>query len=208
VPYALPGPKSKTPTDTSTVPFTGNFTWHDDFSAEELSSLWLMLRTPKETWWALDGGFLRLTPRAELLSGKGNPSFFARRVQHARFDATTSLAVPADTGVSAGLVAFQNETHYYYLGIRRTADGLSVFLECANGKAPELLASAEISEAPNLQLRIVGEEKLVSFAYAAAPGSWQTLISGADVMPITVQAAGGGLHFTGAVLGLHARIEP
>jgi hypothetical protein len=33
-------------------------------------------------------------------------------------------------------------------------------------------------------------------------------VSGADVTPITVQAAGGGLHFTGTVLGLHARIEP
>jgi len=30
----------------------------------------------------------------------------------------------------------------------------------------------------------------------------------ADATPITVQAGGGGLHFTGAVLALHARIEP
>ena len=40
------------------------------------------------------------------------------------------------------------------------------------------------------------------------PGSWQTLVSDADATPITVQAAGGGLHFTGAVIGLHARIDP
>jgi len=34
------------------------------------------------------------------------------------------------------------------------------------------------------------------------------LVSAADVTPITGQTADGGLHFTGAVVGLHARIEP
>ena len=196
-------------TNFASVPFTGNFTWRDDFSSKTLSPLWLMLRTPKETWWSLDkpAGRLSLTPRAEPLSGKGNPSFLARRVQHARFDATTALAVPADIGVSAGLVVFQNETHYYYLGVRRTATGLSVFLERANGKTPEFVVSAEISDTANLQLRITGEEKILSFAYATAPDSWQMLVSDADVTPVTVQAAGGGLHFTGAVIGIHARIE-
>jgi alpha-N-arabinofuranosidase len=166
-----------------------------------------MLRAPKETWWLLDGCALRLTPRAEPLTGKGNPSFLARRLQHSRFAATTSLAAPIDNNVSAGLVAFQNETHYYYLGVRRTAEGLSVFLERANGKTPELVASAKLSDIANLQLRLTGEEKNLSFAYMTTPGSWQTLIANADVTPITVQAAGGGLHFTGAVLGLHARVE-
>ena len=170
-----------------------------------------MLRAPKETWWSLDGkpaGHLALSPRAESLSGKGNPTFLARRLQHARFDATTALTAPADVGVSAGLVAFQNETHYYFLGVRRTADGLSVFLERANGKTPELIASAKIPDAASLQLRVTGEAQMLSFAYATTPCSWQILVSDADVTPITVQAAGGGLHFTGAVLGLHARIDP
>ena len=192
------------------IPLTGNFTWRDDFSSPALSPLWLMLRTPKETWWTLGvpAGHLALAPRAEPLSGKGNPTFLARRLQHARFDASTSLAPPTDAGISAGLVAFQNETHYYFLGVRRTPDGLSIFLECANGRAPEFIASTEISEAANFQLRITGEDKLLSFAYATKPDAWQTLVADADTTPITVQAAGGGLHFTGAVIGLHARVEP
>ena len=195
-------------TNFANTPLTGNFTWRDDFSAAPLSPLWLMLRAPKETWWSLDGCALRLTPRAEPLTGKGNPSFLARRLQHSRFAATTSLAAPIDNNVSAGLVAFQNETHYYYLGVRRTAESLSVFLERANGKTPELVASAKLSDVANLQLRLTNEEKIISFSYATTPGVWSTLVSGADVTPITVQAAGGGLHFTGTVLGLHARIEP
>ncbi len=210
VPYIVKAPLASRPSPLAPVPLTGNFTWRDDFTAKTLSPLWIMLRTSKETWWSLENpaGHLSLSPRAEPLGGKANPTFLARRLQHSRFDAATSFAVPSDPGVSAGLVAFQNETHYYYLGVRRTADGLSIFLECANGKTPGQIAIAKIPDAANLQLRITGEETKLSFAYATTPGSWQTLAADADTTPITVQAAGGGLHFTGAVIGLHARIEP
>lgn len=210
VPYVVATPKTKTPAVAAPVPLAGNFTWRDDFSASALSPLWIMLRAPKDTWWSLGSpaGHLALAPRAVPLTGKGNPTFLARRVQHARFDATTSLAVPAHVGVSAGLVAFQNETHFYFLGIRRTADGLNAFLECANGQTPELIASAKLSDVVDLQLRITGDEMSLSFSYATTPGSWQSLVAGAATTPITVQAAGGGLHFTGAVVGLHARLEP
>jgi xylan 1,4-beta-xylosidase len=68
--------------------------------------------------------------------------------------------------------------------------------------------STKIPNTANLRLRITGEEKIFSFAYAIAPGQWQTLVSDVDATPITVQAAGGGLHFTGAVIGLHARTGP
>ncbi|HEX2851957.1 MAG TPA: glycoside hydrolase family 43 protein [Opitutaceae bacterium] len=213
VPHVFSAPKvanaiPQAPSDDA--PLNGNFTWRDDFSTPALSPLWIMLRAPKETWWSLTSpaGRLALTPRTELLAGRANPSFLARRLQHARFDATIALTVPAETGVSAGVAAFQNETHFYYFGVRRTAGGLDLFLECANGKSAEVLASAKLGDAAELQLRITGEEKNLSFAYATAPGQWQTLVSDADTTPITVQAAGGGIHFTGAVIGPHARIDP
>lgn len=204
------GPRPADERQPYATPLTGNFTWRDDFSAPTLSPLWIMLRAPKDPWWSVGktAGHLALTPRAEPLSGKGNPTFLARRLQHARFDASTALIPPADPNVSAGLVVFQNETHYYFLGVRRATEGLLVFLECANGKSPELIARTNLPAASHLQLRITGEEKILSFAYATSPGSWQTLVADADVTPVTVQAAGGGLHFTGAVIGLHARIEP
>jgi xylan 1,4-beta-xylosidase len=197
-------------THAASVPLTGNFTWRDDFSDASLSPLWIMLRTSKGKWWALDSaaGQLALTPRADALSGRDSPAFLARRVQHARFEATTALAAPTTPGVSAGLAIFQNETHYFYLGIRRIADGASIFLERFNGKSPELVTHAEISFTPNLELRITGEEKNISFAYATTPDHWETLLANVDITPVTVQAAGNGIHFTGAVIGMHARIDP
>jgi len=208
VPGVANAPKVGTPSP-APVPLTGNFTWRDEFDAPQLAPTWIMLRPPQEPWWNLasPAGRLSLTPRAEPLSGHGNPSLLARRVQHARFDATTALTAPGETGVSAGLVLFQSETHSYFIGARRAADGLEVFLERANGGASEVIARARFASTPELRLRVTAEEMKLTFAYAAASGVWTTLAADVDVIPVTVQAAGGGLHFTGAVVGLHTRVD-
>lgn len=211
VPYVVPTPKvtAKSP---APVPTTGNFTWRDDFNSDsgQMALLWLMLRNPGEKWWSLTEpkGHLALTPRKETLSGTGNPSFFARRVQHAKFEATTSLAVPATKGVSAGLAALQSEEHYYYLGVQRAESGVTVFLERANGSSPETIARTTIPNASEIALRLSGDELLGVFAFKVDGGEWRTLSSNADLTAITTNAAGGGIHFTGAVVGLHARLEP
>jgi xylan 1,4-beta-xylosidase len=167
-----------------------------------------LVRQPHETWWSQSAGALRLTPRPDTLSGKTNPTFLARRVQHARFDASTELTVPAEAGVSAGLAIFQSETHHFYFGVRRTTAGLVVFLERWNGKQAELVASSAIPEAAHLKLSVKADETVFSFSYAQKEGSSESLAANVDSTPVTVQAAGGGLHFTGAVIGLHSRIEP
>ena len=219
VPYTVPSPvgaslvnardqRSALPT---AVPLTGNFTWRDDFSSTTLSPLWIMLRQPHETWWSLNAtpGRLTLTPRAVSLAEKINPTFLARRVQHAKFESTLSLDVPTAPSVSAGLALFQSETHYYFFCVRRTTEGLILFLELANGAIPAVIASAKIPETSHLELRLTADEKLLTFAYATEPTRWQPFSAPtADIIPVTVQAAGGGLHFTGAVVGPHARLKP
>ncbi len=191
------------------MPLTGNFTWADEFDQPAMSPLWIMLRAPKENWWSLGNGRLNLTPRSELLSGKGNPSFWGRRLQHSTFETSTRLQVPATAGTSAGLAAIQNETHHYYFGVQRTAAALAVFVEVQNGPRPERLVSAPLpAEAGEIILRLTGEGPTLAFSYSLKPGEWIALLPQADSYPISVQAAGGGLHFTGALVGVHARIEP
>lgn len=191
------------------TPLTGNFTWTDEFDQPVLSSLWLMLRTPKETWWKLADGKLRLTPRADRLSGTGNPSFHGRRLQHSKFVASTKLQVPATTGTSAGLVAIQNETHHFYFAVQRTAAGLSLFLEKWNGPKSEIVSTALLpADTQLIELRLTGDGQVLSFDYALQPGAWKSLVAKTDSYPLSVQAAGGGLHFTGALVGVHARLEP
>ena len=222
VPYTLPAPavpgvdRAELPASpqpaTAPVPLSGNFTWRDEFDsgAERLAPLWLMLRAPKEKWWSLTDpkGVLSLTPRTDTLAGLGNPAFFGRRVQHAKFSAGLALVPGAESNVSAGLALFQNEAHFYYLGARRTAKGLALFLELADGGKPAIVARADLPAAAEVELRIVGDELSGTFEYRVAGGTWQTLLDGADLKPITTNAAGGGMHFTGAVVGPHARIDP
>ncbi|MBK9991801.1 MAG: glycoside hydrolase family 43 protein [Verrucomicrobia bacterium] len=211
VPITLPAPKvaaaSRAP-----VPTTGNFTWRDDFDsgADHPGPLWLMARTPHEMWWSLTKpkGSLSLTPRADTLSGTGNPSFFGRRLQHAKFETTTALSVPPTNGASAGLVAFQSEEHHYYLGVKHADDGLTIFLERFNGSSAEIVAQTTVPGVKGLELRLRGNELAGEFSFKPHEGKWQTLIANVDLTAITTKAAGDGMHFTGAVVGVHARLEP
>jgi xylan 1,4-beta-xylosidase len=209
VPYVVASPKGADFVTNPTQPFSGNFTWTDEFNEAKLSPLWIMLRTPKQDWWSLTGGLLKLTPQAELLSGKSNPSFFGRRLQHSKFETSVRLQVPATAGTSAGLAAMQNETHHYFSGVRCTADGLDAFVEVQNGPKPETLVTLPLpADTKSVELRLTGDGLTLAFDYALSPGAWQPLLPKADSYPISVQAAGGGLHFTGALVGPYARIEP
>lgn len=213
VPTVVAGPKLPAASAAS-ASLNGNFTWRDEFDAPTLASLWMFLRTPHETWWSLTDrpGALTLTPRAATLAGRENPSFIARRQQHADFSASTALHVPAAAGISAGLVAFQNETHHFFFGVRRNPErGVEVFLERASGSetetAPRTVAVSAIDAAGDapVGLKIEGHGGACSFFYATRPGEWKSLRENEDASILSTAVAGG---FVGATLGLHARIEP
>ncbi|PTY07090.1 glycoside hydrolase 43 family protein [Opitutaceae bacterium EW11] len=185
----------------------GNFTWRDEFAGPQLSTFWMMLRTPGDPWWKLDAanGRIGLTPRAETLSGRGNPTFLARRVQHARFSASTSLTAPTEPGVSAGLTVFQSERHHYFLALKRQGDdGVELYLEKVDGDSVEHVGSKVVQPSGSVELRIEADEAKCTFSYALQPGAWQTLAADMDARLLTTEKAGG---FVGATVGLHARID-
>ncbi len=208
VPLYAPSPAGATVRPDPAYPLSGNFTWRDDFTADRLSPVWIMLRTPPTTWWqtrADSTSGLALTPRPERLSGRSNPSYLGRRVQHTRYSASLAVQAPAATGVSAGLVAFQNDRHHYYLAVRRDTDGLLLALERASGGEPELINSTRLPGDTNqVRLRIEAAEARCSFSYALGNASWQVLVADADARILTTAAAGG---FVGATVGPHARLD-
>jgi xylan 1,4-beta-xylosidase len=202
VPVSPPSPGGTSMDPAPAAPHSGDFTWRDYFRGPGLSRLWIGLRGMPEM--GLEGG-LRLTPREDPLWGSGNPAFLGRRLQHARFTATTTLRPPLEGGVSAGLAAFQNETHHYFLAVHAKGDGLEVYVERLNGGPAEKVARAEITRTESIGLRITGDCATCAFAYSVAPGSWQELLSGADATILSTRVAGG---FVGAVVGPHARVGP
>lgn len=200
VPYTVPSPGAGSLDPTPPTPLTGNFTWRDDFAGTALSPLWMGLRGIPEV--ALGHG-LRLVPNEDTLSGSGNPAFIGRRIQHAHFVATISLDVPSQGQVSAGLVAFQNETHHYFFGVRRAKQGSEIFIERQNGGLNEAVARASLGMVDHIELRLSSVGPRCDFQYSNPAGGWTVLLKDADATLLSTEAAGG---FVGALVGVHARL--
>ena len=192
----------------ASIPLTGNFAWRDDFTRPALDPLWTMLRAPSKAWWDLElrPGQLVMRPLSATLSGRENPAYLGRRVQHRHFSASLRLEIPTTPGVSAGLAAFQGESHHFFLAVRRDPDGAEIFLERHAG-APGVIAAR--TTIPNgsgaIELRLVADDRRLSCAYATRPGDWRNLGGTEDATILTTDAAGG---FVGATVGPHTRLEP
>jgi alpha-N-arabinofuranosidase len=195
------------------VPHSGNFVVRDEFDAQVLPLYWEMLRTPHERWYDLTSapGSLTIRARSEELSGRGQPSFLGRRQQHGTATASVAMRyMPAKEGDRAGIVAFQNESHYYFLGVGR--EGAAPVLELRRrawrGEAGDsLVASVPVALSPTapVYLEIRARDDKYDFLYATAPGAWNALVMGADGTILSTKVAGG---FVGTMFGMFAYTAP
>jgi xylan 1,4-beta-xylosidase len=192
------------------IPHSGNFSFRDEFDGRTLALNWAMLRTPRgEPWFDLTSapGHLTLRARPEPLSGRGQPSFIARRQQHGSATASTAMRyLPANAGDMAGLVAFYNETHNYFLGVVHDGTGPVIQLRRRAGgtaTADSVLASAPLAGPAGepVYLRIRARESRYDFFYATEPNAWHALLGDADGTILSTKVAGG---FVGTMLGMYA----
>jgi alpha-N-arabinofuranosidase len=203
VPYVVRGPAGA---GLRSSALTGNGTTRYDFAGgNSLPPELIMLRRPSQAWWSMDPvGHLSLVPGRDTLSGRGNPSFIAHRLQHARFESTLVVLPPSDPGVSAGLAVFQNEEHHYFLGVRRAlAGGLEIFVEDREGAPTRALAAFRDLTDP-VELRIAGDGAVLRFSYHTGTDVWVDLGGDFDATVLSTRAAGG---FVGSVIGPYARID-
>ena len=207
VPFTVPGPRLPAVPDPK-IPLTGNFTWRDEFDGPRLAFAWNTLRNASEPCYDLGarGGSLTLRARSVSLRDPDQPSFVGRRQQHARFTTTAAVLVPEAAGVSAGLTAFQNESHHFFLAVQVHAAKTEVYLERVAGAAPETIASVEVpvTAGEPVLLRIEGDGRDYSFACATSAGAWTSLMDKVDGSILSTSVAGG---FVGTYLGLHARLD-
>ncbi len=165
------------------IPMRGNFTYRDEFNDSELARYWSFIRTPGERWHDLTAspGWLTVKARPDHIGQRKQPSFVGRRQQHGWASASTAMKyLPSAPGDAAGLVAFQNDDYYYFLGVT-LADGQPVIqLEKKAGKSTngeaQVVASTKIdlSKGAPLYLKIEAQGASYSFSYAQEPGAWQS----------------------------------
>jgi alpha-N-arabinofuranosidase len=140
------------------------------------------------------------------MSSLEQPAFLGRRQQHQRYRASLRLRVPGP-GASAGIVAFQNETHHYFLGVRQQGDAALLFVEQAAGATAALVAELALggSGADEIvDLAIDGDRGRIAFR-ARTPGSqWLPVGGEFDGRVLSTAVAGG---FVGTMLGPHARVD-
>jgi alpha-N-arabinofuranosidase len=190
-------------------PTAGAFKVREEFDGQALPLNWVTMRIPQQRWWRLESGKLVLTARPDTIGGMTQPSFWGRRQQHINASASTLMRFdPTKAGDKAGMVAMQNDDHFFFLGLTRDADGQArIVLERRAGHEDPAegvrVASALITlkaGAP-VWLKITARGGVYDFSYALAPDRWTTLKTGEDGTILSTKKAGG---FVGALLGVYA----
>ena len=186
----------------------------EEFNGGTLAPYWMMLRTPRERWWALDRGALALRARPDDIAQRGQPAFVGRRQQHQRATFTTAMRfTPARRGDRAGLVAFQSENFFYTLTVTLDEGKRVVQVERRAGPddVPTLVASRALAGragAP-VYLRIDADRTRYGFSFATKRDQWIPVLENADGRMLSTKGAGGaGANFTGAVVGMYAHSGP
>ena len=194
-------PREKAPA----TPTSGNFVLREEFDGKTLAPYWMTPRVPKSAWHRLRAGTLELTPRGPRIGEKLQPSFIARRQQHLAMTASTSLRFDAGRpGDKAGLAVYQDDAHYYFIGIVND-DGRRVLRVERRASAKDSVDGAVLASVPftdaAAQVQIRARGGRYEFSYRTGQGGWTPLLSDADGTILSTKVAGG---FVGAMIGLYA----
>ncbi|HUZ08527.1 MAG TPA: hypothetical protein VMV89_13700 [Candidatus Paceibacterota bacterium] len=163
-----------------------------------------------------------MEPRADLLSGQGNPSFLAVRQQNNDFNCGVTLtAQPKTVNCTAGLAAFQNEGHFFAIAVKIESGRLvEISLEQpAGGRGfgrrggaatpPKVLATEKLPDNLNsIRLEIEGAGPVTKVFYTIGNGDRAhraQLGQNLQSSFLSTQTAGG---FQGVTLGMFARLDP
>ncbi|MBB1283781.1 glycoside hydrolase family 43 protein [Flavisolibacter sp. BT320] len=185
-------------------PFSGNFVFRDDFNSKRLNFRFTFLRTVTDRWHNTTdkNGWLTVQLRPQTVSGRDNPSFVGFRQQHHQAVATTKLQfTPAAANEKAGMVIFQNESHFYYLCKSLEGGKPVVQLYKSTKDSMELLTSVPLPTANgDVYLRIQPKKSVYATAYSTDGKKWNSLQE-VDGKFLSTATAGG---FVGSVFGLYA----
>jgi alpha-N-arabinofuranosidase len=115
---------------------------------------------------------------------------------------------PTKAGDKAGMVAVQNDDHFFFLGLTRDAGGRDKIVLERRAGPKDAADGVEVASAPvslkagaPIWLKITARGGLYDFSYALAPDQWKTLKAGEDGTILSTKTAGG---FVGALLGVYA----
>ena len=145
---------------------------------------------------------------AETAMGKGNPAFIGKRQQHLTCKASTELNFTATAeNEKAGMLIFQNETHFYYI-CKSMSKGKAVvqLFKADRSSNSMVLIKQELLAKPSdpLFLKISAEKDKYSFWFSTQENKWNLLQGGLDGKYLSTREAGG---FVGSLFAMYATSE-
>jgi xylan 1,4-beta-xylosidase len=168
----------------------------DAFDGPELSTEWLMIRTPREQWWSLTArpGHLRLLLRPPTLADRANPSFVGRRLADSDFTAHTVVDfTPRAEGEAAGLALLHSDAFHIRLEVAGVDERVAQVIS-RTAAEDRLLAAVPAPDGP-VQLGVEAHGQ--SYVLRVAGEALATV----DGRLLSWSVAGG---FFGALVGLYA----
>lgn len=195
-----PTPNNVVKTDKS-FKYSGEYSHREEFSNSELGFEWLFLRTPHTRWYQISNDALVVDTRPESASEQVNPSFIGHRQQHIKGNVSTEMLFETDkTNEKAGLMAFQNESHFYYLckSFKNGKAVIQLYQSSENGM--EELASKALETKQPIKLKIESQGTIYNFLYAEGDDNWINLKEGVDARFLSTKQAGG---FVGTIYAMY-----
>ena len=187
------------------LPQSGNFEYTLHLKKGLHPSL-LFMRTVDSSSFSISkkqGLVLKLKP--ETIAGYGNPSFVGKRQQHLYSRVETEMHFRAGAEhEKAGLVAFQNEKHFYFLAVSQKGDQRVIQLYKSNpdgGEMEELTNVPLEVEDNDIKLAIESKGDTYSFHYNVNGKDWQLVKDNVDAKFLSTKEAGG---FIGCLYGMYA----
>jgi xylan 1,4-beta-xylosidase len=186
-------------------PQSGNFSYETRFE-KGIDDSYLFLRTYEPGWLTTTkANGLTMLLRPETCMGAGHPSFVGKRQQHMRCEVTATLSFDATVPEEkAGLLAFQDEKHFYFACRSKDSSGRAViqlYKASANNNKMDLLVQQLLkSPKSDIRLKIKADGGSYEFDYAEGKQAWQVLKDNVDGKFLSTEVAGG---FVGNLFALY-----
>jgi len=185
------------------LPQNGNFSYTMKFDKGLDLSL-MHLRTIDKTSFSTskkNGLTLKLKP--ETILETGNPSFVAKRQQHMYSDAETELDFnPKTEKEKAGLVVYQDESHFYFLSksVKEGKTQVELYKSVHRKKEVELINTVAVGNG-KLNLKITSKADKVDFEVSENGKDYKIIAENLDGKHLSTKVSGG---FIGNVYAMYA----
>jgi xylan 1,4-beta-xylosidase len=186
--------------------FSGNVYYKDEFKDTKINDRYLFLRNPVPDLYSLTSnkGYLTMKLLPQKASGRESPAFIGFRQSNLYGYAATEMDfTPFTESEKAGLMIFQNETHYYFLckSIENGEPVIQLYQSGARASEPEvLLTSQKLGSKKSIWLKIEAKGGNYAFYFAEKKDKWNLIRDNVDGKFLSTSRAGG---FVGSLFVLY-----